>query len=61
MRRWAAATGDAHAASLAVLAVGDAADAASADNLQTHGGMGFTWEASAHVPLKPARTRRALL
>ncbi|MEU6589909.1 acyl-CoA dehydrogenase family protein [Streptomyces sp. NPDC046881] len=58
---WAAATGDAHAASLAVQAAGDAADAASADNLQTHGGMGFTWEASAHVLLKRARARRALL
>jgi alkylation response protein AidB-like acyl-CoA dehydrogenase len=58
---WAAATGDPHAASLAVQAAGDAADAASADNLQTLGGMGFTWEASAHVLLKRARTRRALL
>ncbi|MGW2787989.1 acyl-CoA dehydrogenase family protein [Streptomyces populi] len=58
---WAAATGDPHAASLAVQAAGDAADAASADNLQTHGGMGFTWEAGAHVLLKRARVRRALL
>ncbi|MER5372789.1 acyl-CoA dehydrogenase family protein [Streptomyces sp. NPDC002553] len=58
---WAAATGDPDAARLAVQAAGDAADAASADNLRTHGGMGFTWEASAHVLLKRARTRRALL
>ncbi|MER5598261.1 acyl-CoA dehydrogenase family protein [Streptomyces sp. NPDC002265] len=58
---WAAATGDPHTAGLAVQAAGDAADAASADNLQTHGGMGFTWEASAHVLLKRARARRALL
>ena len=58
---WAAATGDPHAAGLSVQAAGDAADAASADNLQTHGGTGFTWESSAHVLLKRARARRALL
>ncbi|MEU1465293.1 acyl-CoA dehydrogenase family protein [Streptomyces sp. NPDC005727] len=58
---WAATTGDPDAARLAVQAAGDAADAASADNLQTHGGMGFTWEASARVLLKRARARRALL
>ncbi|MFJ3307413.1 acyl-CoA dehydrogenase family protein [Streptomyces sp. NPDC086549] len=58
---WAAATGDPDDARLAVQAAGDAADAASADNLQTHGGMGFTWEADAHVLLKRARARRALL
>ncbi|MGW4440952.1 acyl-CoA dehydrogenase family protein [Streptomyces sp. NPDC004596] len=58
---WAAATGDPDVARLAVQAAGDAADAASADNLQTHGGMGFTWEASARVLLKRVRARRALL
>ncbi|MER5889484.1 acyl-CoA dehydrogenase family protein [Streptomyces sp. NPDC001941] len=58
---WAAATGDPHAARVAVQSAGDAADAATGDNLQVHGGMGFTWEGTAHVLLKRARARRALL
>lgn len=45
----------------ALAAATDAADAATADGLQTHGGIGFTWEHSAHVPLKRARARRTLL
>ncbi|WTW92124.1 acyl-CoA/acyl-ACP dehydrogenase [Streptomycetaceae bacterium NBC_01309] len=58
-------TGDARAAALpgrtALAAASDAADAATADGLQTHGGIGFTWEQPAHVFLKHARARRALL
>ncbi|XES00208.1 hypothetical protein HEP87_58760 [Streptomyces sp. S1D4-11] len=39
----------------------DAADAATADTLQAHGGIGFTWEYPSHVLLRRARARRALL
>ena len=37
------------------------ADAARADALQAHGGIGFTWEHPSHVFLKRARARRSLL
>jgi alkylation response protein AidB-like acyl-CoA dehydrogenase len=33
---------------------GDAALANASDNVQNHGGMGFTWEADAHLYLKRA-------
>jgi len=49
------------AARTALAAASDAADAATADALQTHGGIGFTWEHPSHVLLKRARSRRALL
>jgi hypothetical protein len=42
-----------HVAAAKVLAT-DAALANAADNLQNHGGMGFTWEADAHLYLKRA-------
>ena len=42
-----------HVASAKVLAT-DAALANAADNVQNHGGMGFTWEADAHLYLKRA-------
>jgi alkylation response protein AidB-like acyl-CoA dehydrogenase len=45
----------------ALAAASDAALAAAADNLQTHGGIGFTWEQSAHRYLRRARARRSLL
>ncbi|MDI2124962.1 acyl-CoA dehydrogenase family protein [Yinghuangia seranimata] len=45
----------------ALAAATEAADAATADGLQAHGGIGFTWEQPAHVFLKHARARRALL
>ncbi|WP_445188421.1 acyl-CoA dehydrogenase family protein [Pseudonocardia sp. Cha107L01] len=49
------------AARTALAAASDAADAATGDALQTHGGIGFTWEHPSHVLLKRARARRALL
>jgi len=42
-----------HVAAAKVLA-SDAALANAADNIQNHGGMGFTWEADAHIYLKRA-------
>jgi len=42
-----------HVAAAKVLAT-DAALANAADNVQNHGGMGFTWEADAHLYLKRA-------
>ena len=49
------------AARTALVSASDAADAATADALQTHGGIGFTWEHPSHVLLKRARARRILL
>jgi alkylation response protein AidB-like acyl-CoA dehydrogenase len=49
------------AARTALAAASAAADAATGDALQTHGGIGFTWEHPSHVLLKRARARRALL
>jgi alkylation response protein AidB-like acyl-CoA dehydrogenase len=37
------------------------AEAAAADALQAHGGIGFTWEHPSHVFLKRARAPRSLL
>ena len=39
----------AEAAAIAALACGDAADLATAANVQVHGGIGFTWEHTAHL------------
>jgi alkylation response protein AidB-like acyl-CoA dehydrogenase len=64
---WAAAAIDderpdaATAAQTALAAASDAADAATRDALQVHGGIGFTWEHPSHVFLKRARGRRSLL
>jgi acyl-CoA dehydrogenase len=57
----AAGAGSELAARTALAAACDAADAATADALQTHGGIGFTWEHPSHVLLKRARARRTLL
>jgi alkylation response protein AidB-like acyl-CoA dehydrogenase len=49
------------AAALAALAAAtEAAQAAAGDALQTHGGIGFTWEHPSHVFLKRVRARRSL-
>lgn len=48
-------------AATAAVAATDAADAATGDALQVHGGIGFTWEHPAHVYLRRARARRVLL
>ena len=52
------------AAAAARIAATEAYDFASKENIQTHGGIGFTWEADTPVPLPPraadgAATRRA--
>ncbi len=44
----------------ALVAASDAAQAATADALQAHGGIGFTWEHPSHVFLKRVRARRCL-
>jgi acyl-CoA dehydrogenase len=49
------------AAALAALAAAtEAAQAAAGNALQTHGGIGFTWEHPSHVFLKRVRARRSL-
>lgn len=61
---WAADSGEPGvelAAHTALAAASDAASAATADSLQTHGGIGFTWEQSAHRYLRRTRARRSLL
>ncbi|MCX5554565.1 acyl-CoA dehydrogenase family protein [Streptomyces sp. NBC_00038] len=49
------------AARTALAAAADAVEAVTADGLQTHGGIGFTWEHRSHVLLRRARARRSLL
>lgn len=49
------------AAQTALAAAIDAADCATRDALQVHGGIGFTWEHPSHIYLKRARARRSLL
>jgi len=49
------------AARTALAAAADALEAVTADALQTHGGIGFTWEHTSHVLLRRARARRSLL
>ncbi|MFD3309550.1 acyl-CoA dehydrogenase family protein [Streptomyces sp. NPDC058694] len=49
------------AARTALAAAADAVEAVTADDLQTHGGIGFTWEHRSHVLLRRARARRPLL
>lgn len=64
---WACWTGDrepgnlALAASVAKSFCDDAYRRAAAENLQIHGGMGFTWEADPHLYLKRARANATLL
>lgn len=60
---WAVAAGDEAElpARTALAAACDAALAAASDNLQAHGGIGFTWEHPAHRYLRRARARRALV
>ena len=43
------------AAAAARLSATDAYDFAAKENLQTHGGMGFTWEVDCHLHLRRAR------
>ena len=49
------------AASLAKAYTGDAFFHTAADNIQIHGGIGFTWEHPAHLYFKRAKTNQLLL
>jgi acyl-CoA dehydrogenase len=55
-----ASPGASAAARAALAAATEAAQSAAGDALQTHGGIGFTWEHPSHVYLKRARARRSL-
>ncbi|WP_045878390.1 acyl-CoA dehydrogenase family protein [Pseudofrankia sp. DC12] len=48
------------AASLAKASAGDAYVTAATENIQVHGGIGFTWEHPAHLYLKRAHSSRQL-
>jgi alkylation response protein AidB-like acyl-CoA dehydrogenase len=61
---WAAASAPTELAMVASLAKAFCSDTylqAASVNLQVHGGMGFTWEADAHLHLKRAITTKQLL
>jgi alkylation response protein AidB-like acyl-CoA dehydrogenase len=60
---WAGGGGDdlALAGSLAKAYTGDAFLHTAADNIQIHGGIGFTWEHPAHLYFKRAKTNQLLL
>jgi alkylation response protein AidB-like acyl-CoA dehydrogenase len=60
-REAAGGTDLAVAASLAKAYTGDAFFKAAADTIQIHGGIGFTWEHSAHLYFKRAKTNQLLL
>jgi alkylation response protein AidB-like acyl-CoA dehydrogenase len=49
------------AASMAFLAAADAACFVTAENVQVHGGIGFSWEHPAHLYFRKARADAALL
>jgi len=49
------------AASLAKASCSDTYFAAAAENIQVHGGIGFTWEHPAHLYFKRAKTSQLLL
>ena len=60
----AAATGDAefeHVAAVAALTCGAACTWVTAQTIQLHGGIGFTWEHDAHLYFKRARASALLL
>ena len=61
---WAVEEGTDHdlaeAAAIAAVACGDAAELATATNVQVHGGIGFTWEHSAHLYYRRALGSSAL-
>jgi alkylation response protein AidB-like acyl-CoA dehydrogenase len=61
---WAAARAPAELASAAALAKAACSEAyyrCAADNLQIHGGVGFTWEYDVHLHFKRARASASLL
>ncbi|NKY61016.1 acyl-CoA dehydrogenase family protein [Nocardia flavorosea] len=61
---WAAATGHVDVPVVAPMVKAHCVDAylqAAGDNIQIHGGIGFTWEHPAHLYLKRAKSSQALL
>ncbi len=61
---WAAESGEDPLPVVAALALSEASEAAwscAAENIQVHGGIGFTWECDAHLYFKRARASRTLL
>ena len=61
---WAAATAAPDVPVVAALVKAHCVDtylAAAGENIQIHGGIGFTWEHSAHLFLKRAKSAQALL
>lgn len=50
----------AEAAAIAAITCGEAASRTTADNVQVHGGIGFTWEHAAHLYYRRALTNAAL-
>jgi alkylation response protein AidB-like acyl-CoA dehydrogenase len=61
---WASETGDPELSTLASLAKSYCSDAffqVAADNIQVHGGIGFTWEHPAHLYFKRAKSSQAYL
>jgi len=61
---WAVSSGDDElplAASVAKAFCSDGYTIVTAENIQIHGGIGFTWEHPAHLYLKRARSSRVLL
>jgi alkylation response protein AidB-like acyl-CoA dehydrogenase len=59
-RKAAACVGDSELASIAKAFCSDTYSTAAATSLQIHGGIGFTWEHSAHLHLKRAKTDELL-
>ena len=61
---WALATGAEElplAASVARVSATQAYEYAASENIQVHGGMGFTWEADCHLYLRRSRTLALLI
>ena len=61
---WAADTGAPERAQAAAMAAGYAAEAAvraTGDNIQVHGGVGFTWANDAHFLFKRAKQNEVLM
>ena len=61
---WALATGAEElplAASVARVSATQAHEYAASENIQVHGGMGFTWEADCHLYLRRSRTLALLI
>jgi alkylation response protein AidB-like acyl-CoA dehydrogenase len=61
---WAAADGASDlplVASLAKACCSEAYSRAAAENIQIHGGIGFTWEHDAHLYYRRAKTAEAML